>query len=131
MTRFLTAMVVAGATVISTSACSAGGPRAEGHSPAAPPVTVLVENSNWADMTVYVEHAGIRTRLGTVTTATRRLFQLPRTLASIAASFRLVADPVGSADVYTTPQVQVTPGQQVNFVIENQVGISTLWVSNR
>lgn len=130
--RFLPALAISALTALSASACSAGGAGEGAPSPATPPTaTVLVENSNWADMTVYVEHSGARTRLGTVTTATRRLFRLPPAFAGIAATLRFVADPLGGTDVYTTMPVQVAPGQRVNFVIENQVGVSSVWVSNR
>lgn len=126
------ALTAAAALAISTSGCAPAAAGSAAESRIDPdPTAILVENNNWSDMTVYVERAGSRTRLGTVTAATSRLFRLPRAIAGIAATFRLIADPVGSREVYVTAPVQVTPGQRVNFSIQNQVNISSVWISNR
>lgn len=129
--RSFSAIAVAGIVAVSSSACAAAGGGARGLEPAGPTAAVLVENSNWADMTVYVERAGARTRLGTVTAATSRLFRLPRSFAGIATTLRLVADPLGGSEAHTTASVQVAPGQQVNFAIQNHLRISSIWVTDR
>jgi hypothetical protein len=125
------AVTAAAALAVSASGCASGAARSSGVTRIEPePTGVLVENHNWADMNVYVERSGARTRLGTVTAATSRLFRLPRALSGIAATFRLVADPIGGSDIYVTAPVQVTPGQRVNFSIANRVNISSVWISN-
>lgn len=125
------ALTAATALAVAASGCAPGAARSAGASPIDPdPTGILVENNNWADMNVYLERSGSRMRLGTVTAASRRLFRVPRAWSGIAATFRLIADPIGGRNVYITAPVQVTPGQRVNFSIENRVNISSVWISN-
>lgn len=91
---------------------------------------VLVQNHNWADMNVYLERDGMRTRLGTVTTASTRVFVVPRGLSSRSGSFRLLADPIGGSATYLTAPLLIAPGQNVEFTIENHVNISSVAVWN-
>lgn len=96
--------------------------------PSAAHASVRVTNSNWADMTVYVERAGMRVRLGSVTSMGSRSFQLPRSIVNATGDIRLVADPIGSRDVHVTAPVQVWAGQTVDFKIENHLAISSIAV---
>ena len=90
--------------------------------------TVQVTNNNWADMTVYMERAGLRVRLGTVTTMGTRRFRVPKSLMTSSGDARLVADPIGSRSRFTTAPVQFWPGQTVDFRIENHIAVSSISV---
>jgi hypothetical protein len=110
-------------------ATTGGGQRsADGSDPDR--MEVLVQNHNWADMNVYLERGGMRTRLGTVTTASTRVFVVPRGISSRSGSFRLLADPIGGSATYMTAPLLISPGQTVEFTIENHVNISSVAVWN-
>lgn len=85
---------------------------------------VQVTNNNWSDMTVYAVRDGHRVRLGTVTSMATQIFDLPRAILGAAANVQLVANPIGGRSSIRTPPVSVWPGQTVQFMIENQPGLS-------
>jgi hypothetical protein len=89
-------------------------------------IRVRVRNHNWSDMTVYLARGGMRTRLGTVTTSSTRVFEVPRVFTGPAATFTLIADPIGGAPVHITHPVQARIGQLVDFTIENHIAISNV-----
>lgn len=95
---------------------------------AAPSAIVQVTNNNWADMNVYMLRAGMRVRLGTVTTMGSRRFQVPKSMMSASGEVRLIADPIGSRGQFTTAPVQFWPGQTVDFKIENHIAVSSIAV---
>lgn len=121
--------IVAATFAASLAACATAGegPRAASGD-AGERIQVMVENHNWSDMNVYLERDGMRTRLGTVTTATTRMFTLPRGALSRTGTFRLVADPIGSPATYITAPLLIAPGQRIEFTIENHVNISSVAV---
>ena len=134
----LKTLAVAVATGVLLSACASGGAAdslAAGSSPRASSAserdaTVLVENRNWSDMTVYAVHGGMRYRLGTVTSMTSARFRLPQRAMVTTQALQLVADPIGSNNGYVSQGVQVYPGQQVSFTIQNHIAISSVAVFN-
>lgn len=90
--------------------------------------TVLVTNNNWSDMTVYASRNGAVMRLGTVTSMTTERFTLPSPLVVGSGNLQLVADPLGSTNTYRTQPLLVSPGQQVEFILQNNLALSTLSV---
>lgn len=90
--------------------------------------TVRVANNNWNNMTVYVVRGSSRHRLGTVTSMNTETFRIPAAFLTGTDAVRLVADPLGSSDTYTTPTVQVQPGEEIEFDIENHIAISSVSV---
>lgn len=98
------------------------GPRA---GPAAP-AQVVVENRHWADMTIYVDRAGSRSRLGTVSTNQTRTFELSPVVVPPGTSVAFVADPVGSADTYSSPRTPVGPGDDYRWTLAVELVHSTL-----
>jgi hypothetical protein len=114
---------------------SAASPRAMANASAtssreARAATVVVENRNWSDMTVYAVHGGMRYRLGTVTSMSTARFRLPERALVSTQGVQLVADPIGSSSGYVSQGVQVYPGQQVAFTIQNHLAISSVAVFN-
>lgn len=86
--------------------------------------TVEVHNHNWSDMVVYAVRDNSRVRLGMVTSMNTRRFQLPTSFRVSASDLRLMANPIGSQDEYTTSPIQVNPGQRVELRLENMLSIS-------
>ncbi len=128
--KIIRAMALPLALLLSLGACaSTGGKAASGALPhPRPETTVLVTNNNWATVVVYAVREGSRTRLGTVTSMRTELLRFPRGSMPAGGSVRLMVDPIGSRISYTSPVVQVMPGQQIEFNIENQLAISSISV---
>ena len=78
-----------------------------------------VTNHNWLDVTVYVHHDGLASRVGTVTAATTRTFLLPRRLLGADGRIVLLADPVGSAGRVSSDVLFVQPGQGIEWTLES------------
>ncbi len=93
--------------------------------------TVRVTNNNWSTMAVYVVRLGMRTRIGTVESMRTEVLRVPRPLVSAAGDIRLLADPIGSTNRYLTPIIQVSPGQRIDFKVENQLTLSSVSVWHR
>lgn len=125
-------LTVPAAALLLLTACASGGSLKQGpKAPAEPTTRVQVTNNNWADMTVYLENAGMKVRLGTVTSMGKGSFRVPRAFLNSTGTVRLIADPVGSRSVHTTSPVQVWPGQLVDFTIENHLAVSSVAVWSR
>ncbi|HET9986625.1 MAG TPA: hypothetical protein VFQ38_23815 [Longimicrobiales bacterium] len=88
-------------------------------------VRVRVENHNWLDVNVYAVHNGTRYRLGTVTSMTGHTFQLPISMLAQTGEFRLLVDPIGSSEVFLTEPLLVSPGQQIDWSVENHLALSS------
>ncbi|HEX6308689.1 MAG TPA: hypothetical protein VFZ69_10905 [Longimicrobiales bacterium] len=91
--------------------------------------TVVVQNNNWADMTVYAVRNGLRMRLGMVVSMGAQRFKLPRNALGGAGDLRLLADPIGSDAVFRTQPLLVAPGQLIEFTLQNNLAhsTSTVW----
>ena len=95
-------------------------------------VVVVVTNHNWADMAVYAARGGARFRLGTVSSMETERFYLPSHITSGAATgIRLLADPIGSAAVFSTQPISVSSGQWIEFTIQNAINLSSFAVWTR
>ena len=92
---------------------------------------VKVENRNWSDVTVYAITGGLRQRLGTVSSMGRASFRVPPHLLTGSRDLRLLIDPIGGGQEYLSPAVQVYGGQEVAFMVQNQISLSSIGVFNR
>lgn len=126
--RPLSALVAVLGLCLSVQACAAPGskPRSGPLPPARAETGVTVSNHNWSDMVVYAVRAGMRHRLGTVTTNQTRRFTLPRGMAGPGGDLRLVADPVGGSERFDTGTLAVSPGQTIELSLENQLSVSSV-----
>jgi hypothetical protein len=88
-------------------------------------VRIRVENHNWLDVNVYAVRNGTRYRLGTVTSMTKQMFRLPVAMVAQSGEFRLLVDPIGSSEVYFTEPLLVTPGQEIDWNVENHLALSS------
>ena len=87
--------------------------------------TLVVENNNWADMTIYALRDGVRARVGQVTALSRSRFVLPQSVTAGTGELRIMADPIGSAQRWTSQPIVVLPGQELRFRLENNVNLSS------
>lgn len=77
---------------------------------------VEVTNWSWSDVAVYAVGSGPRWRLGMVTSQDTRTFLIPS--QSLAASdLRLMADPIGSREIFVSDRISVSPGQRVDLTV--------------
>ncbi|HEX5438176.1 MAG TPA: hypothetical protein VFW98_13550 [Gemmatimonadaceae bacterium] len=107
------------------TACSLGGKHRSSGPVRRTEIPVEVSNHNWSDMVVYAMHLGTRYRLGTVTSMSSRDLRIPPGVAGISDGVQLVADPIGSDQVYVTEPIVTGPDEGIVFSIENQLSIST------
>ena len=90
---------------------------------------VRVTNHNWANITVYIVHAGARAvRLGLVTSMTTRTFTVPADVIGYGRNLYLLADPVGALAPFVSEQVEVRPGDLLDWRLENNLEQSALSV---
>ena len=87
--------------------------------------TMVVENNNWSDMTVYILRDGVRTRMGAVPSMGRSTFVLSSALVGGTGEIRVQADPLGSSKKWTSQPILIVPGNQVRFRLENNVALSS------
>jgi hypothetical protein len=122
-------LATAVAALLALAACA---PSAQPEGPSGRQVaTVRVTNHNWSDMNVFVIRNGTRMRLGTVTSMNTSTFRIPGTLMRSVSSLRIVADPIGSSSAYTSPELQVAPGQQVAMTVQGVLHTSSVSVWER
>lgn len=108
------------AVLLVGSACkSSPAPRFLIGSRAAPDEDIRVEvvNDNYLDMGVFVMMDGVNFRLGDVVGKHTDSFTLDPTRISPSQGLRLLADPVGSRNVFLSDEVSVNPGVTVVFNI--------------
>ena len=90
--------------------------------------TIRVTNNNWSDMTIYLLRGTERRRLGTVGSNSTGVFQLPEYVLVGSGDIRLLADPLGSTRTYLSPLLLVSPGQQVEWRLENNMSLSSAYI---
>ncbi len=89
-------------------------------------VQVRVVNNNWLDMRIYAVVSGRLVRLGTVTGLSSETLKIPRGLVGFADDLELVARGIGSRFEVYRASVLVSPGDVLEFRIENSIGLSFL-----
>lgn len=118
----LVALVLAGCATVS-------GKRGErDRSPREAPVTLVVRNYNWNTVHVYVMGGGQTVSLGQLTTMDRATYVIPTSLLVSEQSVRLIADPIGSVQAYISEPVFVSPGDRIEWSINNVLAQSVISV---
>ena len=87
-------------------------------------VQVRVVNHNWHDMLIYAAVNGRLIRLGTVTSLSSETLKIPRWLVGFAANLEFVARGIGSRSETYSTSIQVSPGDMLEFRLENSIGLS-------
>jgi hypothetical protein len=110
--------------VASAGACApmaqARGPNGIGQEQTA----LIVENNNWQDMALYLLRSGTKVRIGSVPSFSKARIPLSGALIG-AGEIQLLADPIGSNRRFVTEPINVQPGQQVLFRLENNLAVSS------
>lgn len=113
--------------VIAVAGCATNAGRAALERPQVAEVPVVVENHHWNDVTVYRVQGGQRIRLGTVPAMSTRSFDLGGGL-NPGRQVRLEADPLGGMRGQRSNPVQVQVGDELHWVLENELVLSSLVV---
>jgi hypothetical protein len=116
------------AVALLAGGCAHGGGETTVAEPGVPQTVLQVWNNNWSDMNVYVVRGTLRQRLGTVTSLTTSRFPLPAHIMASPDPVRLLADPIGVAQQYMSPPLLVSPGQFVEWRLENNVNLSSTFI---
>jgi len=97
--------------------------------PAATDLVVEIENHNWSDVLVYIEHDGFRSRFATVNAAHSLSRRLPRSLVGSDGTLRFIAHRIGGGnDYFVTPKVSIRTGYTISLTIEDDLRRSTVGV---
>ena|SRR5437660_11910447 len=91
-------------------------------------VVLAVTNHNFQDVTVFVEHDGQRTRVGTVTAAASESFVLPMRVFGVSREFQLFAEAVGSSAAVRTQTLTIQAGQFIEWTLEHDLSRSSVGV---
>ena len=81
------------------------------------PTTLVVQNRNFSDMTIYVLRGGQRIRLGLANGNRATRFTIPSNLIFGIATLQFLADPVGSSRTPVSQEIRVTEGDQITLTI--------------
>ena len=121
--------VVLGAALL-LAACASGGNRGGSAGVASQPIPLDVTNENYLDVDVFVVRGNSRHRLGTVGGNGSATLSIPASLV-FHGELQLMADPIGSKDVYVTDRIAVAPDQIVELTIAPRMRMSSYAVYNR
>lgn len=124
MKPFLTpALLVAGMLVTSP------GSGAAQDKEAGPAVEIVVTNNAYLDMHIYtVQPGGLLLSVGMVTGLTTQTFPLPRAVVDSREDWRVLADPIGGFGSYLSDPILMTPEDEVDLTIQNNLDMSTVTV---
>jgi hypothetical protein len=81
------------------------------------PTTLVVQNRNFSDMTIYVLRGGQRIRLGLANGNRSTRFTIPSNLIFGIATLQFLADPVGSSRTPVSQEIRVTEGDVITLTI--------------
>ena len=87
-------------------------------------IKVAVVNRNWLDVRVYAVSSSHTVRLGTVSSFGEAVFTLPRTLQAGFTDLRLAIRPIGKRGVHYTTPILASPGDIIEFRVENHLALS-------
>lgn len=122
MRNFRPHHAVLGAALL-LSACASGANRASSR-PDLAPVALTVTNQNWLDVDVYAIRGTARYRLGAVGGNSSATLSIPSSIIA-RGELQLMADPVGSNDVYVSDVIPVTSDQSVQLTVAPRMRMSS------
>lgn len=114
MVHFLKASAIACAGVLLACGGGAGGDTAEGAQPASSQVTIVFENTQFEDATVYYSGGAGRRRLGRVSGTSTDRFRAPHS----PSGFRIVASFQGIGE-FETARILADPGNVVTVTAQS------------
>jgi hypothetical protein len=89
-------------------------------------VALMVDNHNWSDVVVSVEHDSKRDRLGTVKAASKQHLRIPVMWIGGSRAIRLVAHRIGSVGEFRSEGFTVQYDQVINWTLESDLQSSSL-----
>ncbi|HEX2602052.1 MAG TPA: hypothetical protein VHL32_08035 [Gemmatimonadaceae bacterium] len=114
------------------SGCSRSIPVKDYNEPApvalASPVTLEVENHNWADVVLYLLHDGVQTRFTQVAAAHSLSIEIPENLQGQMRVIRIAARRIGGSDSYVSQAISLRGNSAVRFTIESNLNHSSVGV---
>jgi hypothetical protein len=93
-------------------------------SPVADGFELTLNNRHWLDVNVFVQHDGESSRVTLVTASSSQSLILPLWMLGDSKLVRIIAEPVGATDSYTTDLLQVDVGQSVEVNVESTLSRS-------
>ncbi len=104
-------------------ACASGAKRASTGLDSTP-VSLTVTNQNWLDVDIFVLRGTTRYRLGAVGGNSSATLSIPVSLIA-RGELQLLADPIGSNDVYVSGVISVSPNQTVELTVAPRMRMSS------
>lgn len=92
------------------------------------PITLEVENHNWADVVLYVVHDGVQTRFTQVAAAHNLSIEIPERLQGQMGVIRIAARRIGGTDSYVSQAISLRGNTAVRFTIESNLTHSSVGV---
>ena len=89
-------------------------------------IRLTIESHNWADVVIYLEHEGQRSRLGLAKAASVTAMRIPASWAGSTQTVRLVAHRVGSRTDFRSEGFIVLSEQEVVWTLETDLQGSSL-----
>ena len=80
---------------------------------------LIVTNSNWLDVHIYLVQAGNYSPLGVVRSFTTETIQLPSRATATGSDVRLAADPIGGTGIYLSQPLMIGDNATVVMNVEN------------
>jgi hypothetical protein len=111
--------------VLFMSACF----RPRSSDPAPEPPKIEVRSRFIGPVVVHVLSGGTSTRLGMVPSNRSQSFDFPVGVNPFGASLRLIADPIGEFENYTSDAFSVSSGTLVIFTIESELRYSSVIIT--
>lgn len=88
-----------------------------------------VDNHNWSDVLIWIQHDGQRSRFITVNAARSATEPIPRYMVSSDGTLSLIAHRIGGGnDYYYSPKISVRTGYTVRFTLEDNLQRSSVGV---
>ena len=105
--------------LVLAAALSACAGRAPAGQPAPPePVSVLIENRNWATVNVFAVRDGSWSRLGVIQTNGKERARLPSWALSGTGLVRLKVETIGTRETYITDPILAASGQEITLYVQ-------------
>lgn len=88
-----------------------------------------VDNHNWSDVALWIDHDGRRERFLTISAARSAVQAIPARLVGTNGTLRFVAHRIGGGnDYYVSPMISVRTGYTVSLTLESNLQRSSVGV---
>ena len=115
-----------------TACASAGSHSTSAVSAEQGSIVIHIDNRNYNDMTIYVVHDGVKSRLDRVTAASTIVLTLPRRMVGQMGFIQLVAAPLGVhggiMPAFSSERLVVTQARRIEWTLEDHLDRSYVGV---